>query len=55
MASKGSQSNTRPAANVRTPSGHFNSNGQSQGQQSGAVRKSPDACNDCKTPTKEQK
>jgi hypothetical protein len=45
-----SQKPVQPNANVRTPSGHFNSQGQSQGQQSGAVRKSPDACNDCNKP-----
>jgi len=39
-----SQSQSQP----RTPSGHFNSNGQSQGKQSGAVRPSPDACNERK-------
>lgn len=42
------QSQTRPAANVRTPSGNFNANGQSQGKSTGAVRPQPDACNERK-------
>ncbi|MCA8018088.1 hypothetical protein [Burkholderia metallica] len=39
-----SQSQSQP----RTPSGNWNSNGTSQGKQTGAVRQSPDACNDRK-------
>lgn len=45
-----SQKPVQPQSNQRLPAGHFNSNGQSQGQQSGAVRKSPGACNDCNKP-----
>ncbi len=39
-----SQSQSQP----RMPSGHFNSNGQSQGKETGAVRPTPDAFNNVK-------
>jgi hypothetical protein len=44
---KSSQKPVQPNANVKTPAGHFNSQGQSQGKPTGAVRPTPDACNDC--------
>lgn len=44
---KGSQKPVQPQPNQRLPGGHFNSNGQSQGKPTGAVRPTPDACNDC--------
>jgi hypothetical protein len=33
----------QPQPNQRLPEGHFDSDGKSQGAQTGAVRKSPDA------------
>jgi len=44
------QSNTKPSesrsnSNQRIPSGNFNTDGVSQGKQSGAVRPTPDANN----------
>jgi hypothetical protein len=48
MAKQSNQRPVQPQSNQRLPAGHFNSNGTSQGKQSGAVRPSPDACNDCK-------
>ena len=44
------QSNTKPSesrsnSNQRIPAGHFNSDGQSEGKQSGAVRPTSDANN----------
>jgi len=46
--SKISQKPSQPKSQPRLPTGHFDRNGTSQGQQSGAVRKSPDAYNDRK-------
>jgi hypothetical protein len=49
MAKRESQpSQSRSQSQPRLPAGHFNSNGESQGKQSGAVRPQPDACNDRK-------
>lgn len=45
------QISQKPAQSQSQPKyqpGHFDKNGTSQGQQTGAVRKSPDACNDRK-------
>jgi hypothetical protein len=44
MAKPNDQRQVQPQPNQRLPAGHFDSDGKSQGQQSGAVRKSPDAC-----------
>jgi len=46
--SKISQKPVQPQSQPRLPAGHFNSNGQSQGKTTGAVRPTPDACNDSK-------
>jgi hypothetical protein len=43
MAKRENQGEVRPQANQRLPKGHFDSDGLSQGEQSGAVRKSWDA------------
>lgn len=48
MAKQSSQKQVQPQSNQRLPAGHFNSNGQSQGKQTGAVRPSPDARNERK-------
>jgi hypothetical protein len=53
MAKRETQpSQSKSQSQPRTPSGHFNANGQSQGKQTGAVRSTPDACNDCKKGSK---
>jgi hypothetical protein len=48
--SKISQKPVTPQSQPRTPSGNWNANGTSQGKSTGAVRTTPDACNDCKAP-----
>lgn len=39
---------SRSQSQPRTPAGHFNSNGTSQGKQTGPVRREADACNEQK-------
>ncbi|WP_233854083.1 hypothetical protein [Paraburkholderia sp. HD33-4] len=48
MASKGNQKQVQPQPNQRTPGGNWNANGTSQGKSTGAVRPTPDACNEKK-------
>lgn len=48
MASKGNQSPSKSQSQPKTPSGHFNANGTSQGKQNGSVRPQADACNEKK-------
>ncbi len=43
MAKHEKHHQSEPRAQVRVPKGHFNSDGMSEGKQSGAVRKTPDA------------
>ena len=48
MAKRESQTPSRSQSQPRTPSGHFNTDGMSQGKKDGAVRPTPDANNDRK-------
>lgn len=43
---KREQHRSEPQAHPTLPRGHFNHQGESQGKQTGAVRKSPDAYNE---------